>query len=108
VGLSGCKLPLPFLDDVFGTLNGLEKLGAGSLSELLSLHGIKTCFSTKDVACDMIAHHLATGTCDNADGELCPFVRSSCVQVPGSNRSGSVSLQSYVLDGVLTSANRKA
>ena len=45
------------------------------LSELASLHDIKSDFSTKDDMRDAVVHRIVTGTCDNEGVELCASVR---------------------------------
>ena len=91
--------------DVFCMLNRLELFGVGTISELVSLHGIGSNLSTKDTACDSIVRHLVSGVCDDMNSELCLSVCSAshaCL-----DRSKPIDLQSHILDGVLKTANRK-
>ena len=98
--------PLIECQDVFDTFNRLESLGLSSLTELASLHGIRSDFSAKDTACDVIVQHLVTGACEDTDGEMC---RSTCFAriASFSDKPKSVDLQMYILEGVLKGANRK-
>ena len=87
-------------------VNRVEFLSNGSLSELVSLPGIKSGFSTKDDVHDARVHHIVTGAqCDNEGGELCASVRfAPAVRV---DQRKPVDSQARILEGVLGTANRK-
>ena len=106
----------PFIEcgDVINTLNELDIFSIGTLIELVSLHGLGTDFSVKDVACDAIVLHIVTSACHCMDGELCyavcsipPRLSSSSLSSSSSNFSTTVDLQMHVLNRVRESANKK-
>ena len=97
--------PLIECCDTFDMLNRVEFLGNGFLSELASLHGIESDFSTKDDARDAVVHHIVTGACDNEGGELCAFVGSA--STVRTDQRKPVDFQIRILEGVLGTANRK-
>ena len=51
-----------------------ELPGVGTISELVSLHGIGSDFSTKGAACNLIVRHLVSGACDGMN-DVCLSLR---------------------------------
>jgi hypothetical protein len=101
------KVQKPVIEciDVFAIINKLCWFGIGSLTLLASLHGVQVDSPVKDVGCDAIIFHLVTSACDHEGGSLCNSTRSAFLASLSSSKSHS--LQLYILEGVLKTANRK-